>query len=129
MLEIKWVTSSRFLGCCRKLIWWLLTYAFKKQKTHNHHDLSYGITYGSVFLQAADVMQTRNCQLGKLRWNKALMNNPKQNVISSPVFGMSVFVFTEIMFFVALISAFMVIKAGNGDWQVPEGRLPSWQRG
>ena len=49
-----------------------------------------------------------------------LPNLPKK-LISSQVFGMLVFVFTEVMFFTALISAFLVIKAGNPSWQLPHG--------
>ena len=41
--------------------------------------------------------------------------------ISSPVIGMGIFVFTEVMFFLALISAFLVIKAGTPEWSIPDG--------
>ena len=41
--------------------------------------------------------------------------------ISNEVFGMSVFIFTEIMFFMALISAFLVIQKDRGaTWDLPE---------
>jgi len=46
-------------------------------------------------------------------------------LISNDVFGMLIFVLTEVMFFVALISTFIVIKGGNGGWDIPENvRLP-----
>jgi heme/copper-type cytochrome/quinol oxidase subunit 3 len=41
--------------------------------------------------------------------------------LSNPVLGTSLFVATEVMFFTALISAFLVIKAGYGVWTPPEG--------
>ena len=42
-------------------------------------------------------------------------------VISNAVFGMSLFVFTEVMFFMALISAFLVIQKDRGaTWDLPE---------
>lgn len=41
------------------------------------------------------------------------------------VFGMGLFVATEVMFFTALISSYVVIKAGTGNWVPPQGvRLP-----
>ena len=39
--------------------------------------------------------------------------------ISSSVIATTVVVFTEIMFFTALISAFLVIRAGHSNWSVP----------
>jgi cytochrome c oxidase subunit III len=45
--------------------------------------------------------------------------------LADSVFGMLIFVSTEVMFFVALISAFIVIKAGVEPWSPPPGvRLP-----
>jgi len=51
---------------------------------------------------------------------------PAPRVMSNAVLGMSLFVLTELMFFAALISAFVVIKAnGLGVWAPPsEVRLP-----
>ena len=47
-----------------------------------------------------------------------------KNIISNKVLGMLIFVFTEVMFFTALISAFLVIK-GDAPWSIPHGvRLP-----
>lgn len=42
--------------------------------------------------------------------------------IPSPVIGMTIFVFTEVMFFSALISAYLIIKAGApmGTWPPPD---------
>lgn len=40
-------------------------------------------------------------------------------VISNKVFAMMVFVFTEVMFFTALISAFLVIRGDQTDWAFP----------
>ena len=46
-------------------------------------------------------------------------------LVPSAVFGTLVFVGTELMFFMGLISAYMVIKAGAGNWVPPESvRLP-----
>lgn len=44
-------------------------------------------------------------------------------LIPSNVLGMSVFVLTEVMFFTALVSAFLVIKAGAGAWSPPAGAV------
>lgn len=49
----------------------------------------------------------------------------RRNVLSNQVLAVLVFIATELMFFTALISAYMVIRAGAGDWVPPEGiRLP-----
>ena len=41
------------------------------------------------------------------------------------VFGTLIFVATEVIFFTALLSAFLIIKAGTRGWDLPpEGRLP-----
>lgn len=49
----------------------------------------------------------------------------RQAPLADGVFGMLIFVATEVMFFMALISAFVIIKAGAGVWEPPEGvRLP-----
>ena len=42
--------------------------------------------------------------------------------VPSPVIGMIIFVFTEVMFFSALISAYLIIKAGApmGTWPPPD---------
>ncbi len=46
-------------------------------------------------------------------------------VLDDSVFGMLIFVATEVMFFTALISAFVIIKAGVEPWTPPVGvRLP-----
>src|SRR5262245_46762985 len=46
-------------------------------------------------------------------------------LLADSVFGMLVFVATEVMFFTALISAFVIIKAGIEPWAPPVGvRLP-----
>ncbi|RME15698.1 MAG: hypothetical protein D6797_06095 [Bdellovibrio sp.] len=45
--------------------------------------------------------------------------------IPSPILGMLLFVFTEIMFFSGLISAYFVIRSRSNFWVPPEGvRLP-----
>ncbi len=49
----------------------------------------------------------------------------RQSPLDDRVFGMLIFVATEVMFFTALISAFVVIKAGVEPWAPPPGvRLP-----
>jgi cytochrome c oxidase subunit III len=49
----------------------------------------------------------------------------RQPPLADSVFGMLIFVATEAMFFTALISAFVVIKAGVDLWSPPPGvRLP-----
>jgi cytochrome c oxidase subunit III len=46
-------------------------------------------------------------------------------LISNEMFGMILFIVTEIMFFTALISAYLVIKSGNNYWVPPDTiRLP-----
>jgi cytochrome c oxidase subunit III len=46
-------------------------------------------------------------------------------LLADSVFGMLIFVATEVMFFTALISAFVIIKAGVEPWTPPVGvRLP-----
>lgn len=46
-------------------------------------------------------------------------------IFPSNVFAMIVFVFTEVMFFTALVSAHIVIKHSNAGWAIPNGlRLP-----
>lgn len=49
-----------------------------------------------------------------------------QPILPNAVFGMLVFVLTEAMYFCALVSAFLVIRAGSGSaWELPAGvRLP-----
>ena len=48
----------------------------------------------------------------------SLDNRPKQarTPVSSGVIGMLLFMVTEAMFFAALISAFLVIRAGLEEW-------------
>ncbi|MEM9159402.1 MAG: heme-copper oxidase subunit III [Verrucomicrobiota bacterium] len=49
----------------------------------------------------------------------------RRSGISSPVFGMLVFIVTEVMFFAALISAYMVTTANAVQWPpVGQPRLP-----
>jgi heme/copper-type cytochrome/quinol oxidase subunit 3 len=49
----------------------------------------------------------------------------RQPLLADSVFGMLIFVATEVMFFTALISAFVIIKAGADVWEPPAGvRLP-----
>ena len=49
----------------------------------------------------------------------------RQAPLADSVFGMIIFVATEAMFFTALISAFVIIKAGVDLWSPPPGvRLP-----
>ena len=49
----------------------------------------------------------------------------RRNVLSNQVLAVLVFTATELMFFTALISAYLVIRAGAGNWVPPEGvRLP-----
>src|SRR5262245_26751088 len=46
-------------------------------------------------------------------------------ILADSVCGMLIFVATEVMFFTALISAFVIIKAGVQPWTTPVGvRLP-----
>jgi cytochrome c oxidase subunit III len=49
----------------------------------------------------------------------------QKRAFSNPVLATVVFVLTELMFFTALISAYLVIRAGTGEWAPPESvRLP-----
>ena len=49
----------------------------------------------------------------------------RRNLVPSSVLGTMMFVLSEIMFFGALISAFMIVKAGNIMWPPPDQpRLP-----
>lgn len=49
----------------------------------------------------------------------------RRQLVPSSVLGMVVFVLTEMMFFGGLISAFMIVKAGNIMWPPPDQpRLP-----
>ncbi len=53
------------------------------------------------------------------------LNSPRSPVISSAVLGMTLFVLTELMFFVALLSSYTVIKASKSIWVPPvQVRLP-----
>jgi cytochrome c oxidase subunit III len=46
-------------------------------------------------------------------------------LLPNSVFGTLIFVATEVIFFSALLSAFLIIKAGTRGWELPtEGRLP-----
>jgi heme/copper-type cytochrome/quinol oxidase subunit 3 len=45
----------------------------------------------------------------------------REPLIPSAIMGMLVFVISEVMFFSALISAFLVIKAGSPNWAPPAG--------
>jgi cytochrome c oxidase subunit III len=46
-------------------------------------------------------------------------------LLANSVFGMLIFVATEVMFFTGLVSAFVIIKAGIDPWTPPVGvRLP-----
>ncbi len=46
-------------------------------------------------------------------------------LVSSGVLGMAMFIATEVMFFTALISGFLVLRAQNPDWPPPgQPRLP-----
>jgi heme/copper-type cytochrome/quinol oxidase subunit 3 len=46
-------------------------------------------------------------------------------LLPNSVFGTLIFVATEVIFFTALLSAFLIIKAGTRGWDLPpEGRLP-----
>ena len=52
-------------------------------------------------------------------------NNQQKNLVSNPVLGMCLFVFTEVMFFAALLSAYIVIKGNRDSWEIPSHiRLP-----
>ena len=50
----------------------------------------------------------------------------EKKLVSNKVFAMIIFIFTEIMFFTALVSAFLIIKGDEKvSWQVPPGvKLP-----
>lgn len=53
------------------------------------------------------------------------MRRRREPPLADSVCGMLIFVATEVMFFTALISAFVIIKAGAGVWEPPDGvRLP-----
>lgn len=43
----------------------------------------------------------------------------REPLVPSPVLGMLIFVATEVMFFTALLSAFLIIKAGSPNWAPP----------
>jgi heme/copper-type cytochrome/quinol oxidase subunit 3 len=46
-------------------------------------------------------------------------------LLPNSVFGTLIFVATEVIFFTALLSAFLIIKAGTRGWELPpEGLLP-----
>lgn len=51
---------------------------------------------------------------------------PRKNAIENEVLGVIIFIITELMFFTALISAYLVIKAATGNTWVPPAnvRLP-----
>jgi len=54
----------------------------------------------------------------------ATMPNSRQ-IIPSNVLGMVIFIVTEVMFFTALISAYLIVRAGAFDWPPPnQPRLP-----
>jgi heme/copper-type cytochrome/quinol oxidase subunit 3 len=46
---------------------------------------------------------------------------PRKIVIPSTVFASSILVVTEVMFFIALISAFVIIKSNYAAWAPPKG--------
>ena len=59
--------------------------------------------------------------------NTSAMDVPTRRtpLLSNQVFGMTVFVITEVMFFTALLSAYLVIRAGNEGFTVPANiKLP-----
>ena len=46
-----------------------------------------------------------------------LGNRPKRKpIVPSGVFGMVVFIITEVMFFSGLVSAYLIIRAGLDEW-------------
>jgi heme/copper-type cytochrome/quinol oxidase subunit 3 len=45
----------------------------------------------------------------------------RRKLLPDQIFAMLVFVFTEIMFFTALVSAFIVIKGSRANWEIPAG--------
>ena len=47
--------------------------------------------------------------------------SPRKKILPNSVFGTLAFVVTEVMFFVALLSAYQVIKARFGSWAPPQG--------
>ena len=53
------------------------------------------------------------------------LRTERNNVVPSGVLGMLIFVAAEIMFFAALISAYMVVSAGSSNWPpLDQPRLP-----
>lgn len=53
------------------------------------------------------------------------MQAARNSLIPNPILGMAMFVATEIMFFVGLISSFLVIRAGASFWPpIGQPRLP-----
>lgn len=54
----------------------------------------------------------------------------RQPLVPASILGMLIFVVSEVMFFIALLSAFMVIKAGSPNWAPPSGAtLPIYTTG
>jgi len=54
----------------------------------------------------------------------------RQPLVPSPVLAMMIFIFTEIMFFCALISAFIVLRGQASVWPpLDQPRLPVWGTG
>jgi cytochrome c oxidase subunit 3 len=55
-----------------------------------------------------------------------LVTTPRRTpLLPNSVFGTLIFVVTEVIFFTALLSAFLIIKAGTRGWALPpEGLLP-----
>lgn len=57
--------------------------------------------------------------------DRGIPRRTAETFISNQVFGTLVFVFTEVMFFIGLISAYLVIRGDGTSWAVPAGiRLP-----
>jgi cytochrome c oxidase subunit III len=51
--------------------------------------------------------------------NRPLNPLPKKNAVSNELLATLIFVMTEVMFFMALISAYVVIRSSSGAWNPP----------
>ena len=51
--------------------------------------------------------------------NRPLNPLPKKNAVSNELLATMIFVITEVMFFMALISAYVVIRSSSGAWNPP----------
>jgi len=77
-----------------------------------------------LLTRTAQVIKVNSMQAGTVT-PSGLSPIERKKLVPSSVLGMIAFVLTEIMFFGALISAYMIVKAGNIMWPPPDQpRLP-----